>query len=78
MQLVVSNAGDITVNPLNYIAKINFTLLKPGHSALAVVQSSFTRANLSDEYLIPHQGEVKAYLADIANISTLTAGDGAD
>ncbi len=34
---------DITVDPLNYIVMVNFTLLKPGHSALAVVQSSFSK-----------------------------------
>jgi hypothetical protein len=73
----VSNAADLTVNPLNYIARINFTLLKPGHSALAVVQSSFTKLDLSEVNMIPHQGEVKAYLADIANNSVLTSGDGA-
>lgn len=72
-----ANATDITVNPLNYIAKVNFTLLRPGHSAIAVVQSDFTKAAPpSNVYMIPYQGEVKTYLGDFATGFDATTGDG--
>jgi uncharacterized repeat protein (TIGR02543 family) len=72
----VSNSSDITVNSLNYIARLDFALLAPGHSAMAVVRCDFTKASLETVPMIPHQGEVKAYLGDFAKLTDVTTGNG--
>ena len=72
----VSNSSDITANPLNYIVRLDFALSAPGHSAMAVVQCDFTNANHEAVSMIPHQGEVKAYLGDFANLTDVTTGNG--
>ena len=76
LNIHVSSGSNVTVNPLNDIVKLTFTLLKPGHSALAVVHSDFTMSGPQPAYMIPFQGEVKAYLGDFANSTDQTSGDG--
>jgi hypothetical protein len=72
----VANTNDITVASGNYIAKVSFTLLKPGHSLLAVVGASFQNQASSTVFMTPYQGEVKAYLGDFGRSGDPNTGDG--
>ena len=76
LQIHVVNSNDITAG--SYIAKLNFILVEPGHSALAVIQSDFSKLTPTPgpSYLIPYQGEIKAYLGDVASVGGAATGDG--
>jgi hypothetical protein len=64
----------------DYVAKINLTLAKPGHSPIAVIGADFRFFNPSSApsnvYVVPFQAEVKAYLGDVASSGGTTTGDG--
>jgi hypothetical protein len=77
-RLQIQGAGsiDFTTTSGQYIAKVNFTVTKPGHSQLAVIKSGFTKASSSAVFVIPLQAEVKAYLGDVASSGDASKGDG--
>jgi hypothetical protein len=64
----------------DYVAKVTFTLARPGHSPVAVIGSDFRFFNPSSSpsgvYMMPFQAEVKTYLGDVASLSGTTTGDG--
>ncbi len=82
---VTINASLIAPNnaiaaPGSFLAKMNFTLKAPGHSTIASIASDvrFYNPDMS-QGTVPvtqHQGEVKAYLGDVATASVSTMGDG--
>jgi hypothetical protein len=64
----------------DYIAKVNFILLKPGHSAVSIIGADFRYYNPglapSGVYVVPANAEVKAYLADVVSSGNVNTGDG--
>ncbi len=72
--------GNFSTVTGDFIAQVDFTLLKPGHSPVAIIGETFAvLANGSPPmaaYMIPMQAEVKTYLGDIASAGDLDSGDG--
>jgi large repetitive protein len=64
----------------DYIARVNFTLVKPGHSAVALIGTdfrAFVQGGPSTKVtVVPRQAEVRAYLADVASTGNGATGDG--
>jgi hypothetical protein len=75
-RIQVASIHDVTVASGNFIAKVSFTLLKPGHSLLAVVGASFQNQASATVFMTPYQGEVKAYLGDFGRSGDPNTGDG--
>jgi hypothetical protein len=76
LQIQVASPSDVTVASGHYIAKLGFTLLKPGHSVLAVVGASFQNQASATVFMTPLHGEVKAYLGDFGKSGDPNTGDG--
>ena len=69
--------NNFTIAANDYLAQINFILLKPGHSAVAVIGSDFQKfAPTTAVDVISAQGEVKGYLGDFARVGNQNLGDG--
>jgi hypothetical protein len=72
--------NDVTIQPGNFIARMNFALKAPSHTTIAAVATDFRFFNQDlTQSTIPatqHQGEVKAYLGDVASPSGFDMGDG--
>ncbi len=62
----------------DYIAKVNFTLLKPGHTPVSIIGAVFRRLGMTPESacVIPIQAEIKTYLGDIVSSNDASSGDG--
>lgn len=76
LRIQVASPNDITVASGNYIAKVSFRLLKPGHSVLAVDGASFQNQTSAEVFVTPFHGEVKAYLGDLGKSGDPNTGDG--
>ncbi len=72
--------GNFSTLMRDYIARVDFTLLRPGHSSVAIIGAYFRILDATDPptpaYLVPVQSEVNAYLGDIATAGDLNSGDG--
>jgi lysophospholipase L1-like esterase len=64
----------------DYIARVDFALLRPGHSPIAVIGATFAVLENGNPptttFMVPMQAEVKTYLGDVAKLGDLTSGDG--
>ncbi len=77
IQCTRGDGGNFSTILGNYIARVDFTLLKPGHSPVAIIGADFEILQGNEKpYMIPMQAEVKAYLADITAPGNLNTGDG--
>jgi hypothetical protein len=77
LQAYRTDNADFTAVVGDYIVRVNFTLLKPGHSAIEVIGANLQRLNPpAPEYVYPCKGEVKAYLGDVARAGDMSRGDG--
>jgi N-acetylneuraminic acid mutarotase len=75
-----TDAGNFSTAAGDYIAKLNFTLVKPGHSTISIIGLDCRYYNAGSAptavYLVPSNAEVKAYLSDVASLGNPTTGDG--
>jgi hypothetical protein len=76
----LTSPNNVTTMAGNYIAKLTLRMLKPGHSAITVIASDLRQYVGAGAplglYVTPHQGDVRAYLGDIANAVDGTSADG--
>ena len=72
--------GNFSTAVGDYIARVDFALLRPGHSPVAVIGATFAVLENGNPpmttFMIPMQAEVKAYLGDVAKPGDLNSGDG--
>lgn len=69
-------SGNWTMSPGQYIAKVEFELLKPGRSTAHVANAVFSRSGVGPFVVTPHDAVVKAYLGDVTSSASDTTGDG--
>jgi parallel beta-helix repeat protein len=85
-QLLIQTANlspgiNVTPDGAKYLARIIFTIAKPGYNSIGIDDLDFryfvagpdTQASV---YVTSHPGSIKFYLGDFANASTTLAGDG--
>ncbi|MCC6398707.1 MAG: T9SS type A sorting domain-containing protein [Bacteroidetes bacterium] len=65
--ITCSAAGDVVAAEGDYIATVSFTTLKPGHATMTIADADFTRSGIGAFAVTTHNGEVKAYLGDVAS-----------
>jgi hypothetical protein len=75
---ITNNAGtDITIAEGQYLARVDFTIPQPGYADVRMSAASFAKSGTGAFTVIPHGGEVKAYLGDVASPGPdFTSGDG--
>jgi hypothetical protein len=63
-----------------YIARVDFAVLKPGHTPIALIGTDFRSfvegGPMTVTSVVPRQGEVRAYLGDVASSGSEATGDG--
>jgi hypothetical protein len=72
-----TDGGNFSTILGQYIARVDFALLKPGHTPVSIIGADFEILQGNETpYMIPVQAEVKAYLGDVASVGNDDSGDG--
>jgi len=72
--------GDFQTSGGDYVARVNFSIIKPGHSVISIIGADFERLSggqapvRTDVY--PNQAEAKVYVGDFASPGNINTGDG--